>query len=561
MWAPRASAVELVLDGSSAAMTAGENGWWHADAVAAAGTRYGFRLDGGPVRPDPRALDQPDGIDALSAVFDHEHFAWSDAAWSGVVLRGAVLYELHVGTFTPAGTFDAAIERLDHLVDLGITAVEVMPVATFSGDRGWGYDGVQLFAVHPAYGGPDAMKRFVDGCHRRGLGVIVDVVYNHLGPAGNHLGAFGPYFTDRHQTPWGDAVNVDGPDAGEVRRFIIDNACMWIRDFHADGLRLDAVHEIIDDSGQHLLAELTGAVRAAGAATGRTVVVIAESDRNDPAVVTPPPQGLGLDGVWSDDWHHALHTVLTGEQDGYYADYGAREDLEKALRQAWVYDGRWSEHLQRRRGGSTEGVAPSAFVIAAQTHDQVGNRAVGERLSMLVPEGRARLAAALLLTAPFTPMLFQGEEWGSRRPFLYFTDHHDPQLGEAVSKGRRAEFAAFGWKPDDVPDPQAEESYRRSQLDWAEPDQPEHRAVLDWYRALVGLRRSLDPAAPCQASFTGDVLEVRRAEVTILGNLGEQAVPIVTEGEVILAWPPDGRDLLPPDGVVVVRGRVGVWGA
>ncbi|MFL6204090.1 MAG: malto-oligosyltrehalose trehalohydrolase [Acidimicrobiales bacterium] len=556
--------MDLVVDGDRRPMTLDERGWWHADAPAGPGARYAFSVDGGGPLPDPRSVDQPDGIDTASAVYDHGAFEWHDQAWPGIDLSTSVLYELHVGTFSEAGTFDGVIDHLDHLVDLGIDAVELMPVATGSGRRGWGYDGVQLFAPHPAYGGPDGLKRLVDACHGAGLGVVVDVVYNHFGPAGNHLPELAPYLTDRHQTVWGDAVSFDGPDAHEVRRFVVDNACMWLRDFHCDGLRLDAVHAITDTSPVHVLAELGAAVHDLAEELGRRLFVVAESDLNDPVFVQPPPEGYGLDAAWADDWHHALHAVLTGERDGYYVDFGTLDALTKAIDQAWVHDGSWSEHRGRPHGHKPTGLPADRFVVAAQNHDQVGNRAAGERLIALTTPGRARIAAALLLTTPFVPMLFQGEEWAASTPFLYFTDHADPELGRAVSEGRRREFAAFGWPPDAVPDPQDPSTFQRSKLAWAERSEPGHQAMLHWYRSLLALRRARadlrDPVVLARARHHRDVVTVDRGRVRVVANLAgdERVVPRPAGAEVLLASP-DGPSVegtevrLPPDSVVLLR--------
>ena len=379
------------------------------------------------------------------------------------------IYELHVGTFSPEGTFDGAAARLDHLVDLGVDVVELLPVAQFPGRHGWGYDGVDLYAPHDPYGGPDGLKRLVDACHARGLAVVIDVVYNHLGPAGNYLAEFGPYFTDRYTTPWGTAVNLDGPDSDPVRDFVVGNALMWVRDYHADGLRLDAIHAIVDTSAVHILEELRAQVEALAAELGRQVFLIAESDLNDPKIVHRPELGgYGIDAQWSDDFHHALHAVLTGERTGYYADFGSLDHLAKSLRQAYVYDGGYSPHRRRRHGRSPAGLPPTRFLGYLQNHDQVGNRATGERSSMLLSTGLLKVAAAIVLLGPFVPMLFQGEEWAASTPFLYFTDHDDPELGEAVSEGRRREFAAFGWSPEQVPDPQAPETFEASVLRWDE---------------------------------------------------------------------------------------------
>lgn len=493
VWAPARHGVAVITGDNRLPMKQGERGWWEiSDGDSQAGTRYGYSLDGGAVRPDPRSPSQPDGVLGLSEVIDHSAYTWSDGAWRGMSLAGAVLYELHVGTFSPEGTFDGIIERIPHLVGLGVDAIELMPVAEFSGNRGWGYDGVDLYAPQHTYGGPTALKQLVDACHSAGLGVVLDVVYNHLGPVGNFLSEFGPYFSDRHHTGWGAALNFDGAGSDEVRRFVVDNALMWIRDYHVDGLRLDAVHAIIDKSPLHILQQLAQEVEALGTDLDRSTFVIAESDLNDPRLVrSRDAGGYGLQAAWSDDWHHALHAVLSGERTGYYEDFGSLDLLGKALRQAWVYDGVWSAHRQEMRGGKASGLPSHSFVIAAQNHDQVGNRVVGDRLSALVDEGSLKVAAALLLTAPFTPLLFQGEEWASSSPFQYFTDHADRELGRAVSEGRRTEFAAFGWDPDLVPDPQDPGTFDRSKLVWSELDEPIHHRILEWYRELIRLRRGL----------------------------------------------------------------------
>jgi maltooligosyltrehalose trehalohydrolase len=426
-------------------MERGDRGWWHAHVPSGApGLDYAFSLDGGEPLPDPRSPWQPRGVHAPSRLVDHQRFSWTDQRWQAPPLGSAVIYELHVGTFSPEGTFDGVIGRLEHLAGLGVTHVELMPVAEFPGVRGWGYDGVDLWAPHHAYGGPDGLKRLVDACHARGLAVLLDVVYNHLGPSGNYLGRFGPYFTSRFRTPWGDAMNFDGAGSDEVRRFVCDNARMWLRDYHVDGLRLDAVHAIADGSAVHILEQLAQEVEKLAASLGRHLVLIAESNLNDPRIVQPPSAGgYGIDAQWNDDFHHALHTVLTGERHGYYADFGRLADLATAFRRGFVYAGEYSVFRDRRHGRPAIGVSGNRFVVSAQNHDQVGNRALGERASLLMSEGRLHIAAALLLTSPFVPMLFQGEEWGASTPFLYFTDHAEPELVEAVRKGRCQEFAAF----------------------------------------------------------------------------------------------------------------------
>ncbi|WP_435874920.1 malto-oligosyltrehalose trehalohydrolase [Nonomuraea wenchangensis] len=570
VWAPGRERVELVLGERALPMRPATGGWWERTVEEAGpGTDYAYALDGGPPRPDPRSAHQPYGPHAHSRTVDHAAFPWTDAAWRGTPLPGAVLYELHVGTFSPEGTFDGVIERLPHLAALGVDAIELMPVAEFSGRRGWGYDGVSLYAPHHAYGGPEGMKRLVDACHAHGLGVVVDVVYNHLGPSGNYLPEFGPYFTGRHTTNWGDGVNFDGPGSGEVRAFVIDNALMWLRDYHCDGLRLDAVHAIADHSAAHVLERLAEEVAELAAHVRRPLFLIAESDLNDPRFVRSRESGgYGLDAAWADEWHHALHAALTGERDGYYADFGPLGLLAKALRQAWVYDGTWSPHRGRAHGRSPAGLSGHRFVVCAQNHDQAGNRARGERSGALMSEGRLRVAAALLLTAPFTPMLFQGEEWGASTPFQYFTDHEDPELGRAVSAGRRREFAAFGWEPGQVPDPQDAATFKRSRLDWGEPGEEPHARLLAWHRELIALRRRL-PAltdgrldrvrADCDEA--AGLVSVERGPVLVAANLGDgtRVVPARGRARLLAASDPgitlSGDDLtLPPDTVAILEG-------
>jgi maltooligosyltrehalose trehalohydrolase len=578
VWAPWAAQVELLIEDVCHPMVREHAGWWRIDVEAAGpGSRYGFVLDGGPVRPDPRSPFQPDGVDGLSAVVDHDVFVWSDTGWRGLALPGAVLYELHVGTFTSEGSFDAVVEELAYLRDLGVDAIELLPVAEFPGERGWGYDGVNLFAPYHVYGGPDGLKRLVDACHNRGLGVILDVVYNHLGPHGNYLPAFGPYFSDHHVTNWGAALNFDGSGSREVRRFVIDNALMWLADYHLDGLRLDAVHSIVDNSALHILEELAEEVAVLAAHVRRPLFLIAENDRNDPRLVRPRPAGgFGLNAAWADDWHHAMHAALTGDRGGYYQDFGSLTMVAKAMRQAWVYDGCWSAHRHRTHGRSPAGLTGDQFVVSLQNHDQVGNRARGERLSGLTSVDRLRVAAALLLTAPFVPMLFQGEEWGANTPWQYFTDHQDPSLGRAVRDGRRREFTAFGWNPEDVPDPQAAETYERSTLDWSEPAREPHGSVLDWYRELLALRRRIPaltdprlkpPHLDATASEADQTIAVRRGPVRVLANLGGRAhtfgehawIPSRAHVLVLAASAPGveaptdtGTVVVPPDAVAIV---------
>jgi maltooligosyltrehalose trehalohydrolase len=479
-----------------------------------------------------------------------------------------VLYELHVGTFTREGTFDAATRRLDHLVDLGVTHVELMPVAQFPGRWGWGYDGVDLFAPHQAYGGAEGLKRLVDACHAQGLTVLLDVVYNHLGPSGNYLGAYGPYFTDRYRTPWGDALNLDGPHSDRVRGFLIDNALGWLEEYHLDGLRLDAVHAIVDTSAEHFLEELADAIRTLEARLGKRLVVTAESDLNDPRLIRAPVVGgYGLDAMWSDDIHHALHTVLTGERTGYYADFGSIAQLAKALTLGIVYDGVYSHCRHRRHGRSIAGARGSELIAFIQNHDQVGNRARGDRLSHLVPTDRLKLGAGLLLTAPFVPLLFQGEEWGSSSRFPYFTDHSEPELAQAVRDGRLREFSAFGFRPEDLLDPQASSTFEQAKLDFGEIERAPHTEIFAWYKALLALRRSVqdlsdDRLKRSSARFDENEgwLVVQRGECLIAANLCNSPVRInLASGTRILAMASPAPPSTDGDAVVLAPWSIGIW--
>lgn len=576
VWAPRARRVDVLI-GSAPETTVrpmvptDRPGWWELPTDALThGTPYGLSVDGTDPVADPRAVWLPDGVHALGHAYDHDRFEWTDAAWEGRPLAGSTVYELHVGTFTPEGTFDAAIDRLEHLVDLGADLVELMPVAAFDGRYGWGYDGVALWAVHEPYGGPDGLKRFVDACHARGLGVLLDVVHNHLGPSGNHLDRFGPYLTTSHQTPWGAAVNLDAPGSDGVREYLLGNAFSWLRDFHLDGLRLDAVHMLVDDRALPFLEELAVGVDRLAAELGRPLSVVAESDRNDPRAVRPGADGgLGLTASWADDLHHAIHAALTGERQGYYVDYGPVGTLAKALATPFVLDGTYSVFRGRSHGRPIDPARDPGhrFVVAAQTHDQVGNRAGGERLSHLVSPGLARVAAALVLTSPYTPMLFMGEEWGATAPWLFFTSFPDPDLGRVVTEGRRREFAAHGWPEHDVPDPQDPHTRDRSVLDWTELDREPHRSLLAWHRDLIALRRTeqelndarLDRVGVCHDE-AARWLVVARGGLRVAANLsdGGQAVPLDAPAEHVLlasapvVVSPDGL-VLPPESVAVVR--------
>ncbi len=565
VWAPCPSQVELACGERVVPMSRGDGGWWSVDApFVEHGVDYAFLVDGEGPLPDPRSAWQPEGVHGPSRWLDHERFEWSDDGWRAAPLASAVIYELHVGTFTREATFEAAIGRLEHLVELGVTHVELLPVAEFSGTRGWGYDGVDLYAPHHAYGGPEGLKRLVDACHQRGLAVLLDVVYNHLGPDGNYLGRFGPYFTERYVTPWGEAVNVDGADSDEVRRFFLDNALMWLRDFHFDGLRIDAVHAIVDMSAVHLLEQLAVEVEALEGELGRPLALIAESDLNDPRMVRPRAVGgYGLDAHWNEDFHHALHALVTGERDGYYQDYGRLADLAKVLTQGYAYDGVYSTHRRRRHGRPATGLSGRQLVGCLQNHDQIGNRALGERTSQLLAPGLLQVGAALVLTAPFVPMLFQGEEWAASTPFLYFTDHADAELAEAVRRGRSEEFAAFGWSPDDIQDPQAEATYQRSQLDWDEPQRSPHAEVLAWHRSLLALRRrlpSLSDGRLERVSVDFDEaarwLVMRRGAVRVACNLHEerQRIPCASAraSELVLC---SERDVVVEDEAVSLDGR------
>lgn len=468
------------------------------------GTLYLYLLDGRKKRPDPASRHQPQGVHGPSQVVDSQEFLWSDSCWTGLPLDKLVFYELHVGTFTPEGTFEAVIPCLESLAELGVTAIELMPVAQFPGSRNWGYDGVYPFAVQNSYGGPDGLRLLVDACHRHGLAVYLDVVYNHLGPAGNYLGDYGPYFTDRYRTPWGPAVNFDGPYSGEVRRYFIENALHWISDYHIDGLRLDAVHAIMDRSARPFLEELGSAVHRLAERLGRRVYVIAESDLNDPRVILPRVLGgYGLDGQWCDDFHHALHALLTGERSGYYRDYGSFQELARSFREGYVYTGQYSAFRNRRHGDRPLLCRASQFVVFAQNHDQVGNRATGERLSALLDFDGLKLAAALVLLSPYLPLLFMGEEYGETAPFQYFTSHTDPKLADAIRKGRKKEFASFG-RQEQVPDPGEESTFCRSKLNRDLSRKGPHRALRSFYRELLRLRRE----HPVLADLNRDDLEV-----------------------------------------------------
>jgi maltooligosyltrehalose trehalohydrolase len=497
VWAPNAKSVDLVFGEQRFALESLADGYWQIDAAVDTRQGYRYSIDGAAPVPDPRSRWQPEGVHGASHVIAAEALQAgpleAEPRGSGefrpVPLGEAIIYELHVGTFTPEGTYAAAQDKLAYLSALGVTHVELMPLATFPGRRGWGYDGVDLFAPFPAYGTPPQLAAFVRACHAQGLAVLLDVVYNHLGPDGNYLAQFGPYFTDHYKTGWGAAINYDGPQSDEVRRFVIDNALMWLRNYGFDGLRLDAVHAIFSFEAVHVLEELSIAVTALGKELGRPLLLIAESDLNDPRLIRPPSRGgYGLDAHWEDDFHHAIHRYFTGETEGYYADFHGLQDVATALRDGYVYQGKYSVHRGRRHGRPPLGVEPQQLVVSAQNHDQIGNRAQGERLSMMLSVSQLKAIAALTLLAPFVPLLFQGEEWGAQTPFLYFTDHEDPDLGRRVAEGRSREFSAFRWQGP-VPDPQEAGTFERSKLNWSELSAPRHAELLEWYRKLIGIRR------------------------------------------------------------------------
>ncbi|MGD2217992.1 MAG: malto-oligosyltrehalose trehalohydrolase [Gemmatimonadales bacterium] len=497
VWAPLVHELSVVIEPGAEerelAMARDARGVFEAVAPnVGPDTDYFYRLDGERDRPDPVSRWQPHGVHGPSRVVDRR-FDWTDAGWHGIDAADLILYEVHVGTFTAEGTFDAAAQRLDYVRELGVTAIELMPVAEFPGHRNWGYDGVHPFAPQSSYGGPRGLKRFVDAAHNSGLAVVLDVVYNHLGPEGNYLTEFAPYFTDRYGTPWGKAINFDGPDSDEVRRYFIDNALYWISEFHIDGLRLDAVQMIFDRGARHILAELAAAVHAQGATLDRRVQVIAESDLNDPRLVRAPEiHGLGLDAMWNDDFHHAVHVALTGERSGYYVDFDDDDAIRQVMAERFVLDGRYSEYRRRRHGAPAADLAGDHLVVFVQNHDQVGNRAAGERLSSLVSLEQQKLAAALLLLSPFIPLLFMGEEYGETRPFLYFVDHGEPELREAVRRGRKREFERFDWQGP-VPDPGAVETFKGSRLDPDQAGRSPHKELLTLYTDLIRSRRE-EPA-------------------------------------------------------------------
>jgi maltooligosyltrehalose trehalohydrolase len=551
VWAPNRSRVRVHNGPSVHEMSRDANGWWRAEVPDAA-PDYAFQLDDEPDElPDPRSRWQPDGVHARSRTYDHNAFQWTDDAWTGRALPGGVVYELHIGTFTPEGTFDAAIGKLDHLVQLGIDFVEVLPVNAFDGPHGWGYDGVLWYATHDPYGGPDGFKRFVDACHNRGLAVLLDVVYNHLGPSGAYLDRFGPYFAG--ETIWGPTLNLDGPQSDEVRRYVIDNALGWLRDFHIDGLRLDAVHALSDRRATHLLEELSSEVDGLAAHVRRPLTLIAESDLNDPKLVTPrEANGYGLHAQWSDDLHHCLHSTLSGETQGYYADFGSLQALAATLTGVFFHAGTWSSFRGRHHGRPVDTLTTPGhrFLAYLQNHDQIGNRATGDRLSATVSPGLLACGAAIVLCSPYTPMIFMGEEWAASTPWQFFASFPDPKLADAVRTGRRKEFADHGWAAEDVPDPMDPGTFQRSKLRWEEADDSE---VLATYRALIALRREHPELSdPRLHQFTVDldedrrVVTLHRGRLRVVCNLGGTQVDV--PGAVLFSSKSPGA----PESVTVV---------
>lgn len=499
VWVPFSEQVEVkVLSPTERLipMKKDARGYWKVQTKdVGPGTRYFYRLEGERERPDPASDFQPEGVHRCSQIIDHDAFDWNDTNWEGMSLEDTVIYELHVGTFTSQGTFDAVTERLKDLADLGINALNIMPLSQFPGNRNWGYDGVHPFAVQNTYGGPDGFKRLIDACHQHRIAVILDVVYNHLGPEGSYLGEFGPYFTKKYSTPWGKAMNFDGAYSDEVRNFFIQNALHWFVHYHLDGLRLDAVHSIYDMSAKPFLRELQEEVMHFSKKSGRKRFLIAESDLNDVKIIAPKGKGgYGLDAQWCDDYHHALHSLLTAERSGYYADFGKTGNLAKSIREGYVLSGQYSTYRKRRYGISSRKIPASQFIVFSQNHDQVGNRRKGERLSSLLPFEALKLAAGAVLLSPYIPLLFMGEEYSEEAPFLYFTSFSDPELVRAVRKGRREEFQSFQWQSE-PPDPQSPETFSRSKLKWDSRREERRGAMLSFYRRLIRLRTTIPALA------------------------------------------------------------------
>ena len=564
LWAPKAQHVTLLAGGQRYPMDPasgdGRDGWWTAPEAPASGeVDYGYLLDGDTTPlPDPRSRRQPDGVHALSRTFDAGAHEWADGGWQGRGLQGGVIYELHLGTFTPEGTLDAAAGKLGYLADLGVDFVELLPVNGFNGTHNWGYDGVLWYTVHEGYGGPAAYQRFVDAAHAAGLGVIQDVVYNHLGPSGNYLPRFGPYLKSGEGNTWGDSVNLDGPGSDVVRDYILANAAMWLRDYHVDGLRLDAVHAFKDERAVHLLEDFGALADAVAAETGRPATMIAESDLNNPRLLYPRDvNGYGLAGQWSDDFHHAVHVNVSGETTGYYSDFDSLAALAKVLVDGFFHDGSYSSFRERHHGRPINPslVHPAALVVCSQNHDQIGNRATGDRLSQSLGYGPLALAAVATLTSPFTPMLFMGEEYGATTPWQFFTSHPEPELGKATAEGRIKEFERMGWDPAVVPDPQDPATFTRSKLDWSEAEAGDHARLLELYRNLIALRRASPELAGLGFEDTAVAfseadrwLRLRRGSVEVAMNFAAEPRHIAVGGGSLL--------LATEDGVALAAGQV-----
>ncbi len=537
----------------------GRHGWWSApEAPASKEVEYGYKVDNhAEVLPDPRSRRQRQGVHGRSCTFDPSAHAWADGAWGGRELTGSVIYELHIGTFTPEGTLDAAAGKLEYLVELGIDFVELLPVNGFNGTHNWGYDGVLWYTVHEGYGGPAAYQRFVDAAHQAGIGVIQDVVYNHLGPSGNYLPQYGPYLSSDAGNTWGDSINLDGPGSDVVRDYILGNAAMWLRDYHVDGLRLDAVHALKDERAVHILEEFGALAAEVSAETGKPISMIAESDLNNPRLLYPRAgNGYGLTGQWSDDFHHAVHVNVSGETTGYYADFNSVAALAKVLEKGYFHDGSYSSFRGRHHGRAIDPAAvhPAALVVCSQNHDQIGNRAIGDRLSQSLGYGQLAVAAVATLASPFTPMLFMGEEYGASTPWQFFTSHPETDLGAATAAGRLKEFEDMGWDPELVPDPQDPQTFLRSKLNWSEIDDGGHARLLELYRALIALRKSVPELS--QAGFVDTAvnydeaarwLVLQRGGVSVALNFGAQPAQVPVTGSTVLLATDERAQIIPGD--------------
>ncbi|BAU96460.1 1,4-alpha-glucan branching enzyme [Corynebacterium suranareeae] len=543
VWAPLPQDVQLVLNGETFPMTKTEGSWWRAEIAPQAGDRYGFSLFDGsswskPL-PDPRSTSQPDGVHGLSEISD-DSYLWGDQQWTGRILPGSVLYELHVGTFSEHGTFEGVVEKLSYLRDLGVTAIELLPVQPFGGNRNWGYDGVLWHAVHAGYGGPTGLKKLIDASHQAGIAIYLDVVYNHFGPDGNYNGQFGPY-TASGSTGWGDVVNINGSDSDEVRRYILDAARQWFEEFHVDGLRLDAVHSLDDRGAYSLLEQLHILAEEVSAQTGIPRSLIAESDLNDPQLITSRDAGgYGLDAQWVDDIHHAVHALVSGERNGYYCDFGSVETLAKTLREVFAHTGNYSTFRERNHGRPVRlDVTPaSRFVTYTTTHDQTGNRAIGDRPSMTLSPEQQVLKAAIIYSSPYTPMLFMGEEFGATTPFAFFCSHTDPELNRLTSEGRKREFARLGWNADEIPAPHLESTFTSSKLNWELTD--DQRRIKDAYKQLLHLRHTLNFAQPNLLNLDiehGDNwLSMANGQGRLLANFSDKDVEVPFGGELIYSF-------------------------